>query len=323
MWISIDRVLRFLYCAAVPMFVVAFAVIAPVGGVIVGAVLAIAVALVGPERWRAWTARVPLVGRIVGNMARLGEFYRETPPRPLVYYVVFPLLLPYVVFSKRARTEYRLYRRLNVVALLILVAGNAYDFFAHWRPELAFGQFARIALATLILQVLITTALIMPLVTTLVVYKHERHRKALVALAVIGVLTTAFMVAFSLARDKIPGPTESRMILRAEAAPERAHAALAAALHDGIAALPAGARDGFQAGAPLDQVHAALRALWKRDEANAFHFGWDARTRTGVVFRRFRKHAPLWLAQDASGRVIDKLEQLPPAVQTTLRAQER
>lgn len=323
MWVSIDRALRFLYCAAVPMFVVAFAVVAPVGGVIVGAVLAIAVALVGPDRWRAWTARVPLAGRIVGNMARLGEFYRETPPRPLVYYVVFPLLLPYVVFSVRARTEYRLYRRLNVVALLILVAGNAYDFFAHWRPELTFKQFGGIALGNLLLQVLITTALIMPLVTTLVVYKHERHRKALIALGVIGILTSAFMVLFALHTDKIPGPTEKRMIMRAEAAPERAHAALAAALHDGITALPPDARDGYQHGAPLDKAHAALRALWKRDEANAFHLGWDARTRTGIVFRRFRNHAPLWLAQDASGRVIDKLEQLPPAAQTALRGQER
>src|SRR5262245_22055643 len=200
-WASLDRVLRFIYCAAVPMFIVAFAVVAPVGGVIFGAVLAIAVALGGPERWRAWTARVPLVGRIFGNMARLGEFYRETQPRPLVYYVVFPLLLPYVVFSARARAEYRLYRRLNVVALLILVAGNAYDFFAHWRPELTFHQFGGVALGNLILQSLITTALIMPLVTTLVVYKHERHNKALIALGAIGILTTAGMVLFALRTD--------------------------------------------------------------------------------------------------------------------------
>ena len=319
MWVSIDRALRFLYCAAVPMFIVAFAVVAPVGGVIFGAVLAAAVALIGPDRWRAWTARVPLAGRVVGNMARLGEFYRETPPRPLVYYVVFPLLF----FSKRARTEYRLYRRLNVVALLILVAGNAYDFVAHWRPELTFKQFAGVALGNLILQALITTALIMPLVTTLVVYKQERHRKALIALAVIGVVTTALMVLFAVRTEKIPGPTEKRMILRAEAAPERARAALEAALHDGIAALAPDARAGYQRGAPLDKVHAALRALWKRDEANAFHFGWDAKTRTGVVFRRFRKHAPLWLAQDANGRLIDNLDRLPPSAQTALKGQER
>ena len=322
MWGSVDRILRFVYCAAVPMFIVAFSIVAPVGGIIVGAALATMIALIGADRWRAWTSRVPLFGRVVGGMARLGEFYRDRKPRPLLYYVLFPVLLPYVLWNKHARAEYRVYRRLNAIAIVILLVGGALDYLRNWRPDLPFNKFVGASFANLILQILITTALIMPLVTTILMFHQERRRKTLVAMIVIGALLGGTMVTWALRTRKIPVATETRLRLRAEYAPERARAALTAAVRAGLAALPPDARPGYQAGAPLGAVHAGLRALWKPDEAQAFNFGYDPRSGVGVVFRRIRNHAPIWLAMDRAGRVIDQREQLPPAARHALERGE-
>ena len=48
------------------------------------------------------------------------RFYRENPPKPFVYYLFYPLLLPYWLLNRTARRELLLYRGLTVVGFFML-----------------------------------------------------------------------------------------------------------------------------------------------------------------------------------------------------------
>src|SRR5438552_4091833 len=98
MWRTIDLVLRFAYVAAVPFLLPIINLIMPITGLLIGTGIATAIALVGSEVWRARVERIKYLGRALGGMGRLGEFYARFPPKPLVYYILYPLLLPVILF---------------------------------------------------------------------------------------------------------------------------------------------------------------------------------------------------------------------------------
>jgi hypothetical protein len=318
---AIDLALRLAYCALVPMILAVLYPRVPIGGLIIGATLATAIALAGTERWRAATARVPVVGGVLGNMARLGDYYAEHPPRPLLYYVLYPLLAPYWLVVARARREFLLYRKLNAVVLVILVGHGAYEYLTKWRPELGLGPFLTAGAVNLIVQLIAIMAMVMPLVTTVIVYHRGGRRKLLAALAVLGALSAVAGVATVAKRHVVPTSTDLRLRLRAHVAPERAAVALTLAIRSARAALPADAAAGDVDGAPLDRARDELEALWKPDEARAFRLWWSGPVdRVLVLYYKERRRVPALVAIDAGGRLHWRETELPAAAQALLSA---
>lgn len=308
---ALDVVLRFAYCTMVPIVIGGFATVVPVGGIVVSAVLAIAIALAGTDRWRATMARVPLVGRGLGNMARLGDYYVEHPVRPVLYYIFYPLLFPYWLVSRRARGEFLLYRRINVLALAVLIVAGITDYLSNWRPELGVGAFLSAAIATFVLQSVLTMSAVMPLVTTVITFHHERRRGLLIALACSAGFIAFASVAFVATDPHLPQSTEFRLRGRGRVAPARAEAALDHAARAAHAALPPGAPPGHAAAAVEDAARAALEDLWKPDETRGFEVWTGEPGHVVVVLARFRHEPAIWIATDARGARLP-LDALPP-----------
>ena len=81
--------------ALIPLFLGVLAAIMPMTAIMISAALATVIALIGSERWAARVGHLRFVGKPLRNLGRLGEFYGVHPPKPLVYYVFYPVLIPY------------------------------------------------------------------------------------------------------------------------------------------------------------------------------------------------------------------------------------
>ena len=108
---TIDLVLRLIYVTLAPLMLAPLAAVLPITGTLVGVGIATVVALIGGDRWHHAVDRIPVVGRVLGGMSKLGDFYREHPAKPLVFYIVYPLLLPILLFRPVPRRELALYRK--------------------------------------------------------------------------------------------------------------------------------------------------------------------------------------------------------------------
>jgi hypothetical protein len=315
-WVAIDLVLRFAYVAGVLFMLPILAIVMPITGMLISTGIATLVALIGSEAWHARVDRVPFVGRLLGGIGKLADFYREHPPKPLVYYIFYPALLPVILFLRVPRREFLLYRKLNVLALVIVAATGAWDYFRNWRPELTFGQFAASTFAMFVLQLVIAVMLIMPLVTTLVVLRRRGLHKTLAglvllmaaaaALGALGAHKSRTMSVLTWTRIK-----ERTQYARAELVEcERDHPNEVArcvdtnpaihALKDGLVAAIAVARDHpDDTAAQLDAARDKLREYYKPDEANAF----DVVSSEGVavIYVKYPRKPPIWLGVGRHG----------------------
>ena len=316
MWVAIDLVLRFVYVAAVPFLLPIIAIVMPIGGMLVSAGIATLVALIGSEAWHARVDRVPLVGRLLGGMGKLADFYRDHPPKPLVYYIFYPLLLPVILFLRVPRREFLLYRKLNTIALVVVAATGAWDYVCNWRPELSFTQFAGATIGVLIMQLVVAVMLIMPIVTTLVALRRRGHVKTLSVLVVL-MIGTAALGAFGAHKShQMSVLTWQRLgertgYARAELVEcERAHPNEVArcvddnpairALKDGLVAAIAVAREHpDDVAAQVDAARDKLREYYKPDEADAF----DVTSADGVavIFAKYPRKPAIWLGVGKHG----------------------
>lgn len=304
----IDRLLRFLYVLVAPVFLVAFAAIIPMTGVLVGIGIATIVALTGSDRWRARVSRIPGLGKPLANMANLGDYYRNHPPKPLVFYVAYPLLLPYVIYKPELRRELLLYRKVNLVAAITIPLFAGIEFVAHWH-NIPFAEFARSMAAALLLQLLVTFALVMPIVTTIVLFHLRGHRKSLVAVLVLSGLATTGM-ALKARHDHRPSAfVMARIGYRTAKEPARVRVTLQQAL--------ATAGSVREHGGTIADAQAAartqLRALgWPEDESYAFALA-QMRDGTLLLVANYKtKHAKPWLARTALGVELTTRDQLTP-----------
>jgi hypothetical protein len=323
---AIDLVLRVVYVALAPAFLALFAVMFPITGTLVGAGLATLVALIGGDRWHAFVDGMPFLGRILGGMSRLGEFYREHPPKPLIYYVLYPVLLPVLLFMRIPRKEFLLYRKLNVIALVVVIATGALDYFRHWRPELTFGMFISAMIVGFILQLLVTFMLVMPIVTTLLGLRVRGHTKGLVAVTIVVALSAAFgIVGAHKMHGGLQMSTWMRISLRTQAGFVEAHrcikergdargcgrenhafVALVQALDEVYIWLRDHPGDTDTA---LDRGRDKIADYYKPDEAAAFQLYADE----GVymLYVRYGKRDRIWIARDAKQLLLDPTK-LPP-----------
>jgi hypothetical protein len=332
-WRAIDLVLRVVYVVVAPLLLATIASIVPITGTLVGAGIAMVIALIGSDRWHARVDRVPVLGRVLGGMGKLGDFYREHPPKPLIYYILYPLLLPVLVFLRVPRREFLLYRKVNTIALLVVVVGGTFDYYRNWRPELTFGMFAASMIVALLFQLLATFALAMPIVTTLVLLRMRALTKSL---AIVAVLATASGVVGYLGARSVHGSmqisTWMRLSLRtgvgmvdyrkcvADHEPSyrgcgRENHAFNA-LVDALNAVYITLRDHpGDADAALDQARAKLGEYYKPDETAA----WRLYTEDNLymLYVKFGHKKRLWLARDVRQVILDPAK-LPAGARTVL-----
>jgi len=318
-WAAIDLALRFVYVALAPALLAIIAYVMPLTGLLITAGIATVVALIGSEAWHARVDRLPLVGRLLGSMANLADFYRDHPPKPLVYYILYPVLLPVIVFRRVPRREFFLYRRLNAILLVVVAAIGAYDYVRYWRPELTFGLFISSVIGVVIMQIIVAVVLIMPIVTTLVMLRQRGQVKTLSVLVVLAIATTSFGAYIAHKKNEIALLTWLRLQARtkyalAELADcERAHPdqivscldtnpeihALKEAL---VAAVEVARTAPNDVAAQLDAAHDKLVDYYKRDEADAFKL--VSSQGAVVLYVRYPRKPPIWLGVSAKGFFI-------------------
>ena len=323
----IDLVLRFAYVTLIPILLVPFAGIFPLTGVLVTSTLATVVAVAGGERWRARVGGLRVIGRPLANLASLGDFYREHPPKPLVYYVFYPVLIPYWLIAPVARREFLLYRKLNAIAVVILVALAAHDYLVNYRPEIPFSFFIAEWIAMFLLQLVVTFVMVTPIVTTIVTLQHRGKRRTLVALGVCLALFAGLGVAIAHRMRGHDARLTARIHARVKAAsrafhdcrvehPDSKHCgesdgALMAVAHGLDAAWKRLGTSPTTADidAALDVAHADLEAYFKPDEANAFEMFFDGNVL--ILYVDFgRRERTLWAGRDRHHLLV-RIDQLP------------
>ena len=332
-WRAIDLVLRLVYVFAVPILLAPLTVVFPITATLVGAGLATIVSLIGSERWQATVGRIPVLGRALGGMTAVGDFYREHPPKPLVYYIFYPLLLPVILFMRVPRREFLLYRRLNAIALVVVVITGVYDYFHNWRPELSFAQFVGMSIVTFILQLLATFSLVMPIVTTLLILRTRGRGKMLSAVVVgIGVMSVLGVLVSHRMKNGVQIGTWMRVQARTQAGfrefrqcaaeqhgdsrgcarKNKAFVALVEALDQVYLALKDHPDD---KDAALDRARDKIGEYYKPDETAAFELYADEGVYILYVF--YAKHDVVWLGRDARQLITDPAK-LPPGARTLL-----
>lgn len=287
-----DRVARFIYVALVPPLLAVMASVIPVGGVLVTSTIATAVAVFGAARWQARMQQIPVAGRVLRGFARLGVFYDEHPPKPLVYYLAYPLLFPYWLANATARREFLLYRRISIVALVVTVTAGAIEYVRNWHPMLPFRLFAGEAIALFLFQLLTTFLLITPIVTTIVIFHQRHHTRSLIALLVVAGLTGAIGFAAVRAAQPLTASAAMRVHLRTQLAKPEAQAALSAGLDAAIAHPDDG-----------DAVREALETFYRPDETRAFKV-YRGDGVTLLYTKPTRRQPSIWVARDGAGHPV-------------------
>lgn len=315
---TFDLILRLLYCAIAPIVLAAFAMQVPVAGIALGAVVATVLAVTEGQRWRDAAGRIPLIGRVFRGPGKLGAFYQDHPPKPLIYYVLFPVLLPYILFRKPLRAEWRLYRRSGAIAIVVLAITAIVEYVRKWLPELGIGVFLSNFAAVLIIQLLLTMVVIMPLVTTILIAHARRSRAWMWLLGVVLVVGTGVAVAFLIFKPVQSSMVDNRVALRLHAAPQRGTKALYLAASKAIAVLPPDTPEGLVHGAPLAAARHELRALWKADEVLEFGVWTTPSPRMVIVLELSKHHRTIAYGVDANGAPI-KAADIPAAAAELLK----
>jgi hypothetical protein len=308
-WRRVDDVLRFLYVLLAPAVIVVLSKVVPIVGILISTGVATVIALSGSTRWIKFVSTIRFVGRPLAKFGRLGEYYRVHAPKPLIYYVLYPLLAPYWLINRTARREFFAYRRVGALALIVTVVSALYDYVHNWSPipkNLFFGMMVGVT----ILQLLITCIVVMPIVTTLIGYQKRGHKKS-IAVLLAASLALGGAMWWTLHRfESVPMAVQMRLRARIKWQPEPAHAAIRAALE--AALTHAGDADKM---APVEAARDTLETVFRPDEARAFmlyHGG-------GVVIlvARTRNHEYAWAAQNKAGPITSAAD-LPPALRDAM-----
>lgn len=326
-----DFALRLAYFALAPAVLALLARLLPMAGVLANVALALfvfafaQVARVLAFRW--W-----IVGKVLGRAFAFDDFYRTHPPKPFVFYALYPLLLPYVLLNRVTRRELALYRGMNVVALVILVVTAGWDYFVRWRPELGPRPFLKVWVATVVVQLGAILAFVMPLASTIVAYQIERKTRRLAVLLGVATMSLVVMtVTWSRKRHGLhPLPTLSRLGSRANAEPKRARRAMEAALGRARTVFTAGEGELAWAGKvgeeilgpPIDEVRPILATYFKEDEADAFHLVLLSGARDEVLVLYALPSSskpPVWLGLSRKGAFVDDVDALPKGAVAAMR----
>jgi hypothetical protein len=315
----LDFTLRCAFFAVAPFVLVFVAMLFPVSGAVAQIGLSLVVFFAGSYTRRA-LERWPVLRPILESHLAFEAFYLEHPPRGFGYYVLYPLLLPYWLWSRPARREFLLYKGYTLFSFGILVASLLVQYLRSFPPELNFRQFLPIAAGTLAVEAGVVLMFLMPIATSAVRLHQRRAPRRLLALLLIGLASTG-LAAARLERRRDPVVSYAarvRLRLRSEARPEPAAAARTEALRAALAALPGNiddiARDGKVTGRPLELARERLTHFYKLDEANAFDLWYSNQSTRALLvlyFESHRGHPPIWIAIDRAGALVGEERALP------------
>jgi hypothetical protein len=308
---------RLVFFALAPWAVVLGSLLFSMAGVLASLGLTLAVFFAGRAAHRL-AARSRVVALLLSRELQFEAYYREHPPKPLLYYVFYPLLFPYWLTVREARREFWLFKGYTLFTLLVLIASVVFDYAREYPPELGVGDCAKISGFRLAFETALVVVILMPMITSIVKYHLEGARRRLGALAVVAALGTVVSIGVIAARrDPVASyATRRRLRLRTERDPAGARAAMLAALAAADAELRQGGeldRDGKVVGPAWDAAKNALTVFYKRDEAEAFDVWRGRRPFTLVVYHEAHGgNDPIWLAYDARRVEIYDVGLLPP-----------
>jgi hypothetical protein len=316
---ALDLLSRAAFFLIAPFLLAVLGAVLPITGVVVNVGLTVAIAMFDDELIVRWGHSIPIVGKSLLTRQQLEDYYRAHPPKPFLYYLFYPLMFPYWLVSPIARREFLLYRRFKSLALAILVGSALLEYVTLWRPELPPRLFLRSAFAMFVVQILVTMIVLMPLATSIVGYHLRGRKKSLRLLVIVGILSGGLGALTAHVTFLVSGPTQQRIRLRTQAAPDRAHAAERAALDAARADLHGDDTSGLVGGAALHDARHALRALYKRDEANGFRL-FATNDGALILFASGNaRHDPTWLAIDRDGRELTDPASLPDDLRKLMR----
>jgi hypothetical protein len=324
---AVDFVLRLAFFGVAPFLIVFAAELFPMTGALVQIGLAVVVFFVA-EAVRKFASRSKVVDLAVSGLLEFETYYRAHPPRPLLYYVFYPLLFPYWIAVEEARREFLLFKGYTVATFLFLLASLGAQYWSAFPPQLSVKDFLPIAAGTFTAECVVVLMFLMPIVTSVVHYHVNRAPRRLVLLLLAGVVSVGFAAArIERRRDPIVSyATRTRVRLRSDADPAAASRAMSSALSEAWLALPAAKSDidtdGKVEGAPLEKARTALTQFFRFDEAHAFDL-WFTRTGAGAVmvvyFQGRRGQDPIWLAMDRSKVATHDEARLPPGAFAAMR----
>jgi len=108
-WVVPDFVLRLLFFAGAPWLILYLALAYPLTGALIN-VARRAPGLLHRSLGQPNRRALPLVGRLLRRQLAFETYYRKRPPRPFLYYVFYPLLFPYWLINREARSEFLLFK---------------------------------------------------------------------------------------------------------------------------------------------------------------------------------------------------------------------
>jgi len=321
-----DFLARLAFFASAPFAIVLAAELFPVMGALVDVALALAVFLLG-ESPRRVAARFRPIEFLLREALAFESYYREQSPRRFAYYVAYPLLFPYWLYNREARREFWMFRGYTLGSFAVLLASLTWQYFSSWRPQLGFRDFLPAVLLSLAVETLLVLSLLMPIATTVVWYHGSFRRRRLLAILLVGALSTSYALSRVLRhRDPIVSYlTRERVRLRTAAARKSAHRALQNAVEVAwrdLVKVRGVQGDGKVEGKPLDDARAALESFYKHDEAFAFDLWASPRSHPRVLVlyaQSRRKRPPIWVALKDGGEVR-KPDQLPKGAFLAMRA---
>ncbi len=330
---NIEYALRVAFFAFVPFGVVLLAMLVPMTAALVNMVLALAAFFSG-ELLNHAAERRPWLRRVLKRQLAFEAFYREHPPRAFLFYVFYPLLLPYALFVRDTRREFLLFKGYTVLTFFILAVSGSYRYVAVYRPELGFKHFAIAFSIGFVIETVAVMMLVMPMTTSVVALHKKGQQWRLLGLLAVGLLSTGCALAYVMARHRTFPSLETRERVVGRSAADRFHskAALKQALETAWKVRRAAAHDAWERetdgtvlGAPLDQARGILSTKFYRgDEAGAFELWTTARKEKPalmIVFAEGRKKGnPVWLGMRPDGTVVEKIADVPKSGRQAMRS---
>lgn len=318
----LDFAARLAFFAVVPFLATFVSVWFPMTAVFVNFAVTLVI-FAFAEAVRERVSRSPLLARVTRRQLAFEAHYREHPPRPFLFYVFYPLLLPIVLARADTRRELWLYRGFTGFGLVVILVGAGVDYVHNWVPELHFRSFLMTWLVLYGIQTLATFVFLLPVSTTVVKFHGERRLPELWVLLGVATLSVG-MAVLGLSQKRghiVSWATLKRTSLRTKAGPAKAKSAQIKALRavwSDAAELREGTdKDGWVEGDALALAEDELGQFYKPDEAYAFSLhAWPPRSPEVLILQCHLEKGttPLWRALRRSGQEISSLSDLPPGV---------
>lgn len=301
---ALDFALRIAFFAIAPFMVIAILRVAPIWGAVINTLLVLGIFYTG-ERVRSLAGKSRVLGLITRRHLAIEAHYRDNPPKPFVYYLFFPLLMPYWLIKRSALREFMLFRGYNLIALTVIAVNATIQYIAVWRP-IGLGYYMGSIIGVLLIEAVVVLVVLMPTATTFISYSLAGKRKRLTALTAIGLASAALgIVVYVTQPPPVTRMERGRVAERTKGDKQAARAAVDAGL--------ARAADAIAAGESREQALAAAREalgeFYKGREVQVFELvvaGDPPSLLLGAPATD--KYPPVWRARDPGGRELTAAE---------------